>query len=142
MKFDCMNIPIRDHDCVVELTDEFAKYGADGSNLNYGIVYGSKWILPLDGSRKKQLDVSEYVKVLNKELPPEIRDKLYALYAYYKKYQILPGEEENVSEIMEEELRLERERQMQKRRPISPFEKDATSSKVQWCADQVDDDLI
>lgn len=143
MMIDCTGIPIRDHDCVVELTEEFARYGADGLDLNYGIVYGTKWVLPLHGMQKKQIASSDYIRLLNTELMPEIEEQLYSLYAYYKKYQRLPEQGQDIVSEMQEDVAAFRTQHI-KVLSTSPFIEDTTSEAVNWTdSDEgFDDDLM
>lgn len=143
MMIDCTGIPIRDHDCVVELTEEFARYGADGLDLNYGIVYGTKWVLPLHGMQKKQIASSDYIRLLNTELMPEIEEQLYSLYAYYRKYQRLPEQGQDIVSEMQEDVAAFRAQHI-KVLSTSPFIGDTTSEAVNWTdSDEgFDDDLI
>lgn len=143
MMIDCTGIPIRDHDCVVELTEEFARYGADGLDLNYGIVYGTKWVLPLHGMQKKQIASSDYIRLLNTELMPETEEQLYSLYAYYKKYQRLPEQGQDIVSEMQEDVAAFRTQHI-KVLSTSPFIEDTTSEAVNWTdSDEgFDDDLM
>lgn len=143
MMIDCTGIPIRDHDCVVELTEEFARYGADGLDLNYGIVYGTKWVLPLYGAQKKQIASSDYIRLLKSELMPEIEEQLYSLYAYYKKYQRLPEQGQDIVSEMQEDVAAFRTQHI-KVLSTSPFIEDTTSEAVNWTdSDEgFDDDLM
>ena len=140
MKLDCVNIPIHDHDCVVELSDEFAWHGPNGKDLCYGIVYGSKWVLPLGKTSKRQIEASEFVKVLNSELREDVKFKLYALYEYYKRTQSLPESEAALTDDIERVKEMEKEKV---KKPISPYDTDETSSAVKWYdGEDMDDDLI
>lgn len=142
MKFDCVNIPIRNHDYVVVLTEEFARYGPKGKNLEYGIVYGTKWILPLDGKRKKQLETGDYVKLLNNELLPESKALLDRLYLYYKENQTLPETSSDLLSISQQEVEAFELMHYQGVRISSPFDEDESEDKVVWTeADYDENDL-
>lgn len=143
MMIDCTGIPIRDHDCVVELTEEFARYGADGLDLNYGIVYGTKWVLPLHGVQKKQIASSDYIRLLKSELMPEIEEQLYSLYAYYRKHQRLPAQDLDIVSEMQEDVAAFRAQHI-KFWAVSPLIEDTTSTSVNWADNDegFDDDLM
>lgn len=132
MKYDCMNIPIRNRDCVVVLNEDFAMYGPKGKNLEYGIVYGIKWILPLGGTSKKQLESADYVKLLGNELLPEIERKLCGVYEYFHEHQELPPPEMDIEEVMKEKIDRYFETKRAKHRPISPYDEDHTGNFVHW----------
>lgn len=140
MKFDCANIPIRNHDYVVLLDEEFAKYGPNGKNLEYGIVYGTKWILPLGGKRKKQLETGDYVKLLNKELLPEVKSLLDRLYLYYKKNQVLPENPADLLSITQDEVDEFEQLRAQGKKISSPFDEDESEGEVAWVAEEYDED--
>lgn len=140
MKFDCANIPIRNHDYVVLLDEEFAKYGPNGKNLEYGIVYGTKWILPLGGKRKKQLETGDYVKLLNKELLPEVKSLLDRLYLYYKKNQVLPENPADLLSITQDEVDEFEQLRAQWKKISSPFDEDESEGEVAWVAEEYDED--
>lgn len=118
MLYDIMKVPIKNRDCVVVLTDEFAKYSYEGKNLEYGIIYEKKWVLPLNGEKKKQFLASDYVKLMTDELLPEIKEKLLALYEYYDKFQKLPLPGLDIVSIMRKDIE-----KYGHRRIYSPFDK-------------------
>lgn len=140
MKTDCTNIPIRNHDYVVLLNEEFARYGPKGKNLEYGIVYGSKWILPLNGKRKKQLETGDYVKLLNSELLPEIKELLDRLYIFYQEKQELPKSQEDLSSISEEQVIEFTQLHSKRPKMSSPFDQDSSEDNVIWAAEEYDED--
>jgi len=105
VNYDCEGVPLRDHDCVAQLTEKFAMFGPEGKDVEYGIVYGSKWILSLGRTKKRQLEASDCVKLTNRELLPYIKEQLYALYAYFDKYQQLPEADEDYVRMMADAVR-------------------------------------
>lgn len=145
MRLDCVNIPIKDHDCVVVLDEEFARYGENGKNLDYGIVFGSTWILPLNRTNKKQQKKSDYVKVLNQELLPEIKEQLYSIYMYYKKYQKLPDPSvdiQRIVDLMKDDVAAYEEEHNTKNKAVSPFDADPTEDSfllIESDDDELDD---
>ena len=101
---DEYGVPYDDFDCVAELNESFARNGFWGREIFYGIVYDQKWILPLDGSSKKQTNAFSFVKVRDDEIRPEDKEKLEAIYVYYLKYQRLPPKHIDVVKEMAAEV--------------------------------------
>jgi len=73
---------------------------------------------------------------------PEIEEQLYSLYAYYRKYQRLPAENQDIVSEMREDVAAFRAQHI-KVLSTSPFIEDTTSDAVNWAdADEDFDDTL
>lgn len=127
---DAYGSPYGDFDCIAELNESFAKDTLWGRDTYYGIIYASKWILPLKGNTKKQTVALSFVKVRDDEIRPEDKAKLEAIYVFYAKYQRFPPKGFDVVKEMAGEVAAFKEQMKQK--PVSeiiaPFSEGAAGA--------------
>lgn len=141
---DAYGTPYSDFDCIAELNESFAKDTVWGRDVFYGIIYGQKWILPLNGNTKKQTSSFSFVKVRDDEIRPEDKAKLEALYVYYAMFQRFPPKHLDVVREMADEVTAFKEQRKRKpvSAPVNPFiDKTETSLITQDNEETCDDDF-